>query len=121
QNEVCNGPGQCNFRGVFVAPGSIAYASGGLLNCPQGCPDPSEPPPLNQPVFRVAQIGFCAMAPGQTIIRWEFSPPSLNTRDTEIVADDSTVVNNRACYTNYVINVVVPTNTPTITPTPTPD
>jgi hypothetical protein len=113
QNAVCNGPGQCNFRGVFIAPGSLAFASGALQNCLQGCPDPTLPPPQDQAVFRVAQIGLCAMAPGQATIHWEFSPPSLITRDTEIVSHDSTVVNNRACYTDYVINIVAPTLTPT--------
>src|SRR4051794_25843821 len=34
QNEVCNGPGVCNFRGMQVTPGSIAFASGALTNCP---------------------------------------------------------------------------------------
>ncbi|MFL5734823.1 MAG: dockerin type I domain-containing protein, partial [Chloroflexia bacterium] len=108
QNEVCNGPSPCIFRGVTVGPGSIAYASGGLTNCPQGCPDPSAPPPQNQSLFRVAQIGFCAMGQGRAVIRWEFSPPASIRRDTELVDHNSTVVNNRACYSDYVINIVNP-------------
>src|SRR5207249_7065240 len=58
QNQVCNGPGQCNFNGLITDPGSIAFVSdgygvGGL--CPHGCGG----------VFRVARIGLCATAPGQ--------------------------------------------------------
>src|SRR5207248_11380921 len=37
QNETCNGPNPCNFRGVYSNPGTIAYASGALSNCPTGC------------------------------------------------------------------------------------
>src|SRR5262249_31006066 len=32
QNEICNGPGTCVFRGITVDPGSFAYASGALSN-----------------------------------------------------------------------------------------
>src|ERR1043165_1536062 len=30
QNEACNGPGNCTFRGVPVGPGTLAFASGAL-------------------------------------------------------------------------------------------
>src|SRR5207253_53003 len=33
QNEVCNGPTACIFRGVTIQPGSFAYAAGALVNC----------------------------------------------------------------------------------------
>src|SRR5207253_7082780 len=36
QNEVCNGPGNCMFRGITVGPGSIGYASGDIGDtCPR--------------------------------------------------------------------------------------
>ena len=109
QNEVCNGPNPCNFRGNTVAPGSIGYASGALNN-----------PPYNGPDFRVARLGFCAVAPGTARIVWEFSPPSPPTRDTQIVDENNNVVHDRACYQTYVINIVGgATNTPTRTNTST--
>ncbi len=118
QNEVCNGPNPCNFRGVLVDPGSFAYASGALVNCPTGCPDPDQPPPQNQQVFRIAQVGFCASAVGRAVIHWQFAPPAPAIRDTKIVDFNSNVVNPHACYVDYVVNVVAPTSTPTITNTP---
>src|SRR5205823_2178973 len=39
QNEVCNGPNPCTFRGQSVDPGSIAFASGVLTNPPHSGPD----------------------------------------------------------------------------------
>src|SRR5207253_2901814 len=61
QNEVCNGPGSCTFRGINVGPGSFAYASGAFDNghCGDspnyfgGCPNPSQPPPWNQAIVRI--------------------------------------------------------------------
>src|SRR5207244_2687992 len=32
QNEVCNGPDPCTFRSIMVDPGSIAFASGSIIN-----------------------------------------------------------------------------------------
>ncbi len=104
QNEVCNGPGQCTFRGNIVGPGSFAYASGGAANCLEGCGGQ----------FRVAQVGLCAVAPGQAVLHWQFSPPAPMIRDTEIVAHDETLVHNPALFTDYVINVLA------VSPTPTP-
>ena len=116
QNEVCNGPAPCNFRGNIVPPGSAAFASGALNN-----------PPYTGPPFRVARIGFCAVAPGTAVLHWEFSPPSPPTRDTQIVDENSNVVSNPACYVDYIINVVAATPTatpvqrqPTDTPVPPP-
>jgi hypothetical protein len=116
QNEVCNGPAPCNFRGNIVPPGSAAFASGALNN-----------PPYSGPPFRVARIGFCAVAPGTAVLHWEFSPPSPPTRDTQIVDENSNVVSNPACYVDYIIHVVAATPTatsvprqPTDTPEPPP-
>jgi hypothetical protein len=108
QNEVCNGPGACSFRGIFTPPGYLAYASGALTNCPSGC-GPGD--------FRVARIGLCAVNPGRATLHWQFSPPDPPTRDTEIVDVNSQPIHNRALYVDYVINVVAPTQTPTPTPT----
>src|SRR5205085_10146775 len=57
QNEVCDGPNPCNFRGTIVDPGSFGFASGALQNCPNGCPDPNGGPPFDQHPFRIAQVG----------------------------------------------------------------
>src|SRR5207253_3824025 len=122
-NEVCDGPAPCTFRGMVVDPGSFAYASGAITNCPNGCPDPNQPPPQNQQVFRVAQVGICATAAGQALFHWQFNPPAPPTRDTEIVTLNGEQVQNRALFTDYTFTVVgvVPTltNTPTSTPTST--
>ncbi len=103
QNDVCNGPSQCTFQGRVVDPGYMAYASGGL-NCLAGCGGS----------FRVAQVGLCAVAPGQALLHWQFAPPAPITRDTEIVTHDGTLVQNSDLFTDYVINIVNPT--PTATP-----
>ncbi len=112
QNEVCNGPGQCVFRGVAVDPGSLAFASGALVNCPTGCGG----------VFRVAQVGICAVAGGRALIHWQFTPPAPLIRDTEIVAFNGDLIQNPALFTDYVINITgggTPTLTPIVTITPT--
>jgi hypothetical protein len=109
QNEVCNGPSSCTFRGLIVGPGSFAYASGALSNCPEGC----------EGIFRVAQVGLCAVAPGQARLHWEFSPPSPPTRDTAIVSFNGDLVHNPALFTDYIINIGVATATPTATASPT--
>src|SRR5205814_3451691 len=95
QNEVCDGPGTCTFRGVTVDPGSFAFASGALVNCPDGC----------EGFFRVAQTGWCAVSPGRAVLHWQFSPPAPPIRDTEIVALDGTLIQNPALFTDYVINI----------------
>jgi hypothetical protein len=132
QNEVCNGPGQCNFRGLIVDPGSISVATGGLNNCPEGCPDGDHP---DNP-FRTAEIGLCAVNPGVARLHWQFSSGQTcgngapATRDSEVVAFDGDLVQNCALYTDYTFTVVgnatatpsnttVPTNTSTSVPTNT--
>ena len=96
QNEVCNGPGNCVFRGQAVGPGSIAYASGALNNCPSGCGGD----------FRVAQVAFCAVAPGDALVHWQFSPPAPISRDCEIVDNHSHMVSNPELYTDMIIHVI---------------
>lgn len=102
QNEICNGPNPCIFRGVSIAPGSIAFASGALSN------------PSANGDFRVARIAFCASAIGDALIHWQFSPPAPLVRNSEIIAEDGTIVSNRNLYTDYVVHVVPPSPTPTV-------
>src|SRR5207249_653391 len=87
QNEVCNGPNPCVFRGSTVGPGSIAFASGAFINPPYGGPD-----------FEVARVAFCATHPGRAVLHWQFSPPNPVTRDTEVVDNDVQIVNDPNCY-----------------------
>ncbi len=109
QNEVCNGPEPCVFpTGGNTDPGSIGFDSGVLTIPPRGGD------------FRVAQIAFCATAPGQARLHWQFSPPDPPNRDTVIFRDDGEHVQNPACYVDYVINIIPSTSTPT-TPTNTPN
>src|SRR5205823_2244911 len=113
QNEWCNGPAPCVFRGVTTPAGSGAYYSGALSTCPypNGCPGD----------YRVAQIGLCMFAPGTFTIHWQFSPPAPITRDSEVVDVNANVVSNPALFTDYVLTIIgtpIPTITPTDTPTP---
>src|SRR5262249_23310238 len=87
QNEICNGPDQCNFRGLLVDPGSMAYSSAIGIN-----------PSYNGPDFRVAQAAFCVIAPGVATIHWQFWPPDPHNRDTEIVDSNNIQEQSRACY-----------------------
>ena len=98
QNEVCNGPKPCLFRGMLTDPGDMAFASGALMDprCQNGCTGD----------FRVAAIGLCATAPGQAILHWQFSPPAPPTRNTEII--DEPIRCQPFCYGDYVINVAMP-------------
>src|SRR5207248_2378671 len=66
--------------------------------------------------FRVAQTGWCAMAPGRAVLHWEFSPPAPILRDTEVVDSNGNIISDRTLFTDYVINIVTPTSTPTATP-----
>src|SRR3954447_8631777 len=111
QNEVCNGPGPCTLRGVNTLPGNLAFASGALGNCPNGC-GPGE--------FRVAQITLCAATGGTGTLQWQFSPPAPSIRDTEIIDISSQSIENPALFVDYVIHVNAPTATPTVTLTRTP-
>src|SRR5205823_9760612 len=112
ENGWCNGPAPCFFRGVQTDPGSGAYAAGALGTCSSGCSG----------TYRVAQVGWCAFAPGIFTIHWQFSPPDPITRDSEIVDIHSEVVSNPALFTDYVLTIVgapVATVTNTNTPVPT--
>ncbi len=100
QNETCNGPGNCTFRGVAIGPGSFAFASGALGN------------PAATGDFHVAQTAWCGVAAGDSIIHWQFAPPAPLERDTEIVEQNGNLVSNPALYTDYVIHVVAPSPTP---------
>jgi hypothetical protein len=110
QNEACNGPANCEFRGQQVAPGSIAFASGALSNQPAGGD------------FRVARIGFCASNGGSVNIQFQFSPPAPPTRDSQIVDADSEEVQNQQLYEAYPLTVTgaAATPGPTNPPIPTP-
>jgi len=111
QQEICDGPATCVFRGRVVDAGSFAFAQGTLSNCPSGCGG----------TFRVAQTGWCAVAPGQAVLRWQSSPPAPRNRHTAIVDVNSNLVQGQYLFSDYVINVVaVPSPTPTNTPTPSP-
>jgi len=101
QNEVCNGPGTCNFHGNYTNPGSIGFASGSLSNCSEGCGG----------TFRLARVGLCAVGLGTATLHWQFTPPAPFSRDTQIVSYDGSIVNDRTAYEDYVVNVVpVPTS-----------
>lgn len=109
QNEVCNGAGpngdwDCFVGHQVVPAGWFAYASGALNNPPAGG------------YFRVAQVGLCAVAPGQAVLHWQFSPPAPVTRDTEIADVNYNVISDRTLFTDYIINIVTPTSTPTPVP-----
>ncbi len=96
QNEICNGPNPCNFRGVTISPGSIAYASGALAN------------PSAHGDFRVARIAFCASAVGDAVIHWQFAPPAPITRDSQVRDEANNAVSNRNLYVDYVVHVTSP-------------
>jgi hypothetical protein len=108
QNEVCNSNSPCDFGRLIAPPGSIAFMSGALNNPPA------------QAEFRVAQAGFCGIAPGTAVLRWEFSPPSPGWRDTNVVDEQSNVVSNDALYADFTIQIVGATPTATATPTVSP-
>jgi plastocyanin len=94
QNETCNGPSPCVFRGISTSPGSIAFASGALGN------------PAARGDFRVAQFALCAMAPGDALLHWEFSPPAPLTRDSEVVDDGGNIVSDPRLYNDLRIHIV---------------
>lgn len=134
QNEVCNGrlspsgflDGGCIFRGQPTNPGDLSFASG-ILSI--GC-DGVGGPCTGQ--FRVAQVAFCGIAPGETVLHWQFasgnslsprSPSDFATRDTQIIDTSGNNVASQSCYiADYYLNIVGPmlTLTPTpLTPYPT--
>jgi hypothetical protein len=102
QNEICNGPGQCVFRGVSVAAGSIAYASGAFNN------------PATGGDFRIARAAFCASATGDAVLHWQFTPPAPIDRNTDVVDEFNNSVANRTLYTDYVVHVVAASATPVL-------
>jgi hypothetical protein len=108
QNEVCNSDTPCDFGRIVAPPASIAFASGISYT---GSPVSGD--------FRVASVAFCALAPGQAVIHWQFYPEAPATRDSLILDDDNNVVSDPGLYTDYIVNVVQPTHTPTATPTST--
>ena len=85
-------------------------------------------PLVNNPAtmgdFRVARVAFCATAPGDAVLHWQFWPPDPLIRNSDIVDENSMSVANRTFYTDYVVHVDVAsathTSTPTYTLTPTP-
>src|SRR5204863_7682245 len=95
QNEVCNGPGNCIFRGLHIEPGLLAFASGTLST-----------PFYNGPDFMVAKMSFCATHPGTAVLHWLFTPPAPITRDTEITDKYSPTVSDLNCYDDYFINII---------------
>jgi hypothetical protein len=99
QNQVCNGPAQCNFGSQVADPGTIVYTSGTFNSPPSGD-------------FRVARAAFCATAPGDAVLHWQFSPPDPPERNTDIIDQFSVSVANRTLYTDYPVHVIAPTPTP---------
>ena len=101
-NEVCNSLVPCTF-GHTQPPGSITFDWGLISN-----------PPYSGPDFRIAQLGFCATAPGTLSIHWEFT----TTRYTDILNSvPGPPVNDPICYEDYTINIVGNPLTPTPTST----
>jgi S-layer homology domain len=109
QNEVCNGPANCNFRGNPVDAGSIAFASASSQGGVHGD-------------FSVAHFALCATSPGTAVLRWQFSPPAPPNRHSAVMDASNDVASSmdHSLYVDYVIHVG-PTGTlePTHTPQPT--
>lgn len=101
QNEVCNSSSPCDLGRLVAPPGSISFSSGWLSspNCTSGCTS----------IFPVAYIGLCATNPGNAVVHWQFSPPAPANRDSEIVDNSNTLVQNPALYTDYNMQVVTGT------------
>ena len=109
-NQVCNNQaGGCIFRGQHVDNGTIDFHMGALINCPTGCGG----------IFRVASIPMCALAPGQVVLHWQFSPPFPRNLHSDVVNINANLVQDQSLYTDYVFTVLAPTTTPTVTPTAT--
>jgi hypothetical protein len=110
QNEVCNGPAPCTFRGQPVDPGSFAFASGALSNpnCQNGCGGD----------FPVAHAAICGVATGQGTLHWQFDPPDPPTRDSQIISYDNQLLQNRNLYHDVTVIVVPCAGCATSTPAP---
>jgi hypothetical protein len=76
QNEACNGPGPCLFRGnrVQAPAGTISYASAVSPDSPS----------LASGSFRVAKLAMCAVSPGEARIRWQYRPQDPPNRNSKI-------------------------------------
>lgn len=109
ENNVCNDNSSCGSgpAGPYP-PASISLSSGTFGSGSGG-------------IFRVAQIGLCAVAPGQAVLHWQFYPFDPFSRDTEIVDFNGNFVHDRTLFADYVINIITgPTNTPCPACTDTP-
>jgi hypothetical protein len=94
QNEVCNGPGPCRFRGITTPPGSIAFASAALQNLP-----------IRAPV-RVGQIALRAVAPGAARLHWQGGPPDPPHRHTRLINQGADQSSSTPLLTDYVVQIV---------------
>jgi hypothetical protein len=94
QNEVCNSSSPCDLGGRVAPPGSIAFASGALVN------------PVATGDFRVARLAFCATGQGTARVHWQFSPPAPSTRDSEILDSAGAIVSNPGLYTDVTVDIV---------------
>jgi hypothetical protein len=93
QNEVCNGPGSCRFRGIDTLPGSIAFSSAALHNSPTG------------KAIRIGQIALQAVAPGVARLHWQFAPPDPANRNTALINANGPVSLNSALFADYVLTI----------------
>lgn len=111
QNEVCNGPTPCTFRGQSVASGSLAVASSIFFASY----------PLDSD-FRVAQIGFCAAGSGTAALHWQLgSNGAPRNRISNIIGGNNVPVQSDGSFADYTFSVVpLASNTPTGTATWTP-
>jgi len=59
-------------------------------------------------------VAFCATAPGDAVLHWQFWPSDPVTRNSDIVDANTMSVANRTLYTDFYIHVDAPS--PTSTP-----
>ncbi|MEO8287324.1 MAG: right-handed parallel beta-helix repeat-containing protein [Chloroflexota bacterium] len=93
QNQICDGPGACNFNGMKVPAGSLAFATSSLNQSGTGS-------------FRVGQVTVQATAAGTAQLHWQFSPQDPNTRNTKIVTENGFEVTKSGQFVDYVLNVL---------------
>ncbi len=96
QNEVCNGPEPCVFRGVKTPPGWMSFAS--ALS-----PGSSQ---LGSGSFKVGQMALCAIAVGEARLHWQFSPPDPANRNSKIYNASTQYVSDPRLFVDYLITVV---------------
>jgi hypothetical protein len=94
QNAICNGPSACNFNGLNVPAGSLAFASSTLNTTP------------GSGAFRLGQVTVRAMAVGTARLHWQFSPPGPTNRNTKIMMDNGVAVSQSGQFVDYVLNVL---------------